>query len=176
MPVSRLLLVAVCVLLPSSGWGQQRSGPGTCPPRPAECQVSTPVFNFGRQTMNPEAPPVYGHNTVSVTCTRAPVDGISVTVSYDVRAVPPAPTRQMRNTDGDFLSFDMFLDPARTRLWGDGNNGTFLIHDEILLDDRNRVGTRFHLLFGKVNGAQLVRPSQMLGLVGATVDYRVNCR
>ena len=135
-----------------------------------------PVFDFGRGQMNLSAPPINGHNSISVTCTRAQRDGLNVEVQYDLQAIPPAPDRQMRDSQGGLLRYDMFLDPARTRYWGDGSQGTFPIQGSLVLDDRNRVGTLVHVLYGKVDGGQYpVLPGQWAGLVVGRLEYRANC-
>lgn len=175
--MTRFLLAAGCAMLALSAWAQRAKPPAGCPARPVECQVSMPVFDFGRASMNAGAPPVYGHNTIGVTCTRSPGgDGLSVDVTFELQAVPPDPARQMRNLDGDFLRYDLFLDPARTHYWGDGYNGTFAIEGALFLDDRNRVGTTFHVLYGRVDGGQLFRPGPGLGAVLSRLVYRVDCR
>jgi spore coat protein U-like protein len=189
MPLKRFLLAACCALLAFSASAQHRDrvlerlkarakppALPECPLQPAECQINMPVFNFGRGQMNSTAPPIYGNNTVSVTCTRAHRDNLSVTVNYELLAIPPAPARQMRDNELRFLTYDMFLDPARTRYWGDGSQGTFPIIDQIFLDDRTRVGTRFHVVYGMVLGAQgATPPGQWLGLVLGRLNYHALC-
>ncbi len=73
----------------------------------------------------------------------------------------------------------MFVDPARTRYWGDGiSHGTFTFQGTLFLDDRNRVGTLALLVYGRVDGGQsLTPPGQWLGLVVVRLDYDiVSCR
>ena len=55
------------------------------------------VFDFGRGQMTRTSPPINGTNTISVTCTRAQRDGLSVEVIYDLKAIPAEPARQMRD-------------------------------------------------------------------------------
>lgn len=187
--MKRFLLAACCALLALPAPAQHRDrvlerlkarvkppALPECPLQPAECQISMPVFNFGRGQMNSTAPPIYGNNTVSVTCTRAQRDHLRVTVSYALAAIPPQPARQMRDDELRSLQYDMFLDPARTRYWGDGSQGTFPIVDSLELDDKNRVGTRFHVIYGRVDGQQQnAPPGQWLGLVLGRLDYTAVC-
>ena len=80
---------------------------------------------------------------------------------YNLQAIPPAPARQMRDNKLNFLRYDMFVDPARTRYWGDGiSHGTFTFQGHSLLDDRNRVGTLAHVVYGRVDGAQHAHPAR----------------
>jgi spore coat protein U-like protein len=176
--MTRFVLAACCALLPLSAWAQFAK-PGPCPARPAECQINVQVFDFGRGQMSQTAPPINGHSTVSVTCTRASqANNRDVDVAYDLKAMPPAPARQMRDSALRFLRYDMFVDPARTRYWGDGiSHGTFTLQGALFLDDRNRVGTLVHQIYGRVDGGQsLTPPGQWLGLVVVRLDYSVNCR
>jgi spore coat protein U-like protein len=127
--------------------------------------------------MTPISLPINGTSTISVTCTRAPLDGLNVTVQYDLQAIPPEPARQMRDNNLLYLRYSMFVDPARTRYWGDGYSyGTFTFQGELFLDDRNRVGTLAHVVYGRVDGAQpLAPPGQWLGLVALRLEYSAIC-
>jgi spore coat protein U-like protein len=145
--------------------------------RPAECQINMQVFDFGRGQMTQNSPSINGTNTISVTCTRAARDGLNVEVAYNLQAIPPAPARQMRDNQLNYLRYDMFVDPARTRYWGDGlTHGTFTFQGTLLLDDRNRIGTLAHVVYGRVDGAQpLTPPGQWLGLVLGRLEYSAIC-
>jgi spore coat protein U-like protein len=181
--MTRFVLAACCALLSLPALAQfvrspRAPGPSLpdCPARPAECQINMQVFDFGRGQMTSTSPPINGSNTISVTCTRAARDGLSVQVDYNLQAIPPAPARQMRDNDLLYLAYDMYVDPARTRYWGDGSQSTFTFQGTLVLDDRNRVGTLAHLVYGKVHGAQtLTPPGQWLGLVLGRLEYLAVC-
>jgi spore coat protein U-like protein len=180
MPMTRIPLLLCCALLPLLALAQRAKPPVVCPLRPAECQVNAPVFNFGRAEMSTTSPPVYSYATISVTCTRAPVDGLDVQVDFELQALPAEPARQMRNQIGggdlSYLGYEMFVDATRTRYWGDGSQGTFTIPGTLVLDDRNRVGTLAFPIYGKVHGAQGLTPSgQWLGAVVTRVKYNPIC-
>ena len=128
------------------------------------------------------APPIYGNASLSVTCTRAHRDGLEVTVDYELKAQPPEPARQMRNqiidaSEHSYLRYTMYLDPGRTRNWGDGIlYGSFVFTGTLFLDDRNRVGTLAHVVYGTVDGGQsLIAPGNWLGLVGVQLQYTAVC-
>jgi spore coat protein U-like protein len=135
------------------------------------------TFDFGRGQMTPNSPAINGTGSLSVTCTRSPLaDGRDVDVIYEVKAVPNEPNRFMRDNALAYLRYFMYVDPARTRYWGDGYYaGTFTFQGQLFLDDRNRVGTLVHPIYGKVEGAQAALPGQWLGLVPAILEYRTNC-
>jgi spore coat protein U-like protein len=138
--------------------------------------VNAPTFNFGRSTMSSATPPINGNATISVTCTRHPQDRLEVQVEFDLKAVTVQEyPRQMRDQiGGAYLAYDMFVDPARTRLWGDGvYQGTEFLSGVCHLDERNRVCTVPFLLYGQVLGRQdLIPPGPFLGAVIARVEYR----
>lgn len=180
--MTRFVLSACCALIPLSAWAQlvpspRAKPPPTCPAQPADCQINVQVFDFGRGQMTQNSPPINGTNTVSVTCTRAQRDGLNVHVQYNLLAIPAEPARQMRDSQLNFLRYSMFVDAARTRYWGDGYSyGTFTFQGELFLDDRNRVSTLAHLVYGRVDGAQsLTPPGQWLGLVGLRLEYLALC-
>ena len=136
------------------------------------------VFDFGRAQMSPTAPAINGHNAIAVTCTRAPkMDGRDVDITYELKALPAEPSRSMRDSNLGYLRYIMYVDPARTRYWGDGvSHGTFTLQGALSLDDRNRVGTLVHQVYGKVDGGQTALAGQWLGLVAARLEYRLECR
>lgn len=177
MRMKRFLLAAHCALLAFSVAAQQRVKPGACELKSADCVATLPVFDFGRHTMSPETPPIHGINTVSVTCTRSnQSNGHTVEVRYTLKAEPAEPVRSMRSRNGGFLRYFLFLDPARTRNWGDGIQfGTFAIEDRMLLDDRNRSATRSYVIYGTVDGQQLVPPAPFLGAVVNRLQYELLC-
>lgn len=140
---------------------------------PAQCQVNVPVFNFGRHSMSSDSPPIDTSGTISVTCTRAAQEGLSLEVQFELKGLPPDPTRQMRDRiGGGYLRYFMFVDPARTRHWADGSQGTSTLQGGCLLDNRNRVCTIPFLLYGRVDGGQVVLPGQWLGAVVSRLEYR----
>jgi len=126
--------------------------------------------------MESGSPPVLTTNMISVTCTRHPQDRLEVTVPFELKAlVPDAPPRYMRDAvGGGYLAYDLYLDPARTRIFGDGTNGTFTITNACFLDERNRVCNLAFPLYGKAQAVEPPRPGQWLGAVVTRVEYSFN--
>jgi len=123
--------------------------------------------------MEEGSPPVLTTSTISVTCTRHPQDRLEVNVDFVLKAlVPDAPPRYMRDAvGGGYMAYDMYLDPARTRIFGDGTNGTFTVSGSCLLDERNRVCSFAYPLYGKAQAIEQPRPGQWLGAVVTRVEY-----
>ncbi len=179
MPVMRLLLAAACALLAMAAWAQRAMPPSPgCPQKPADCTASLPVFDFGRHAMDASTRPIDGRDTVSVTCTRSPqANGRQVDVSFTLKAEPADPRRTMRTRDGGLLKYALYLDPARTHHWGDGFQfGTFTIQGVLSLTDRNQVGTLAFVVYGTVEGNQVLLPGPALGGVINRLEYTINCR
>jgi spore coat protein U-like protein len=172
--MTRFLLAAWSALLPLAAAAQApRTPPTPCPPRPAECQASTPVYNFGRHAMTSITPPVYGEGTVSVTCTKASGQGFTVDINYDLMGVPSVPGRSMRDPELGYLHYDLFVDAGRRQYWGDGKAGTKTFNDKMELNDANHVVTHTYQLYGTVYGQQAVEPGQWLGFVDARLEYTI---
>ena len=178
--MTRSLLTVCCALLPFAAWAQSAPStrprakpPADCPLLPAQCQVSAQVFNFGRHPMSQDAPPIHSNGTIAVTCTRVAQNNLSVEVPFVLKGLPPDPARQMRDQiGGGYLRYLMFVDPARTRYWGDGSQGTSTFQGTCSLDNRNRVCTIPFLLYGRVDGGQVPLPGQWLGAVVSRLEYR----
>lgn len=197
MRMTRFLVLAFCMLLgvwvalaaaqqgmrggrDPGGKGKGGGGGGEACIRPAQCVINAPVFNFGRASMNQSAPPVYSNASISVTCTRVAVDGLSVDVAFELwgETVNPPP-RVMRDAiGGTYLQYDMYIDPARTRLWGSSEIGAFPLQGACFLDDRNRVCTIPFLLYGTVYGGQApIPPGNFLGAIVSRLNYNfTQCR
>ncbi len=184
VPMMRFLLAACCALLsawaPAADKGGKGGGGDPCN-RPAECQINAQVYNFGRAQMSQTSPPVYSNAAISVTCTRALRNGLRVDVPFELKGVVVQEfPRQMRDigATGTTLAYDMYVDPARTRLWGDGTAGTFPLQGACFLDDRNKVCTIPFLLYGTVFGGQSpIPPGQFFGAIVSRLEYSFSsCR
>ena len=200
MRMTRFLLMAFCALLGvwvalaaaqqgtrggrdpgGKGGGKGGGGGGAACVRPAQCVINAPVFNFGRTTMDGNAPPVYSNASISVTCTRAAVDGLRVDVAFELFGqIVNEPPRAMRDIgdSGTTVAYDMYIDAARTRLWGSGYMGSFPLQGACFLDDRNRVCTIPFLLYGTVfGGQQSIPPGKFQGAIVSTLNYNfTDCR
>lgn len=98
-----LALLAGALLAPASGRAQT-------------CVVSAVTMNFG--TYEPRSPAVtLTTGAISFRCSAS----VPVKIKLRDGDGPRAPQLTFRN---DTLQYQLFLDPARTTLWGDGLNGT----------------------------------------------------
>ena len=94
------------------------TGLGSC-----SCSVSAPDISFGNY--NPlDALPVDAVSSVDVICT-ATVVGLFL--SYEVEIGPGGSGNQMARTmaqGGSSLSYNLYRDLLRTKVWGDGTGGS----------------------------------------------------
>ncbi|GAB3774230.1 hypothetical protein GCM10028796_48200 [Ramlibacter monticola] len=175
--MTRLLSVVCCALLPLAAGAQAGRRSSACPVRPAECQLSTPVYSFGRHVMGANASPIFAESTISITCTRTNADGFRMDVDYELQGLPAEPDREMRHRDPGTLHYDLFVDAGRKQHWGDGKGGTKTVKDSLELSDNNRVVTRTHKIYGTVYGQQQVDTGQWLGFVSVRLEYEIKrCR
>lgn len=74
--------------------------------------------------------------------------------------------REMRGPGGAPLAYNLFVDPARTRVWGDGvHAGTTTLGGSV--DGRQRVDL---VVYGRVYGRQSARPGAYADTVAITVE------
>ena len=97
------------------------------------CEVTGSALTFG--TYNPLAPgPLDAVGNISVRCSALVLGAV---VSYDVALSPGMSgvygARAMQS-GGDALSYNLYLDAARSQVWGDGTGGTGQAANAYLLD------------------------------------------
>lgn len=101
------------------------------------CQASSPTIDFGPFDVL-AALPLAGAGTFTVTCTNtnAPRANVTYTASLAV-----SPARQMQPPSGtDRVTYQIYVDSARTKPWGNGTAGTFTFTGT-LNPQRNRSST-----------------------------------
>ena len=147
-----------------------------CPPQPATCEISAPLFTFGRQEMTSTSPPILTQGSVSVTCTKNIKPGFEVNVDIDLSGIPPRLPRLLRSGQSDQLNYNLFLEPARTIAWGDGSNGTQPITSSMQLKGNDRVLTQTYSLYGRVEGGQQGEVGRYIDAIAARLRYTLKCK
>jgi spore coat protein U-like protein len=109
--VKRLARSAVLVLT------LHAASPASATPPPS-CSVAASGLNFGVYTAT--SGPVAFTGEIHVQCSGGPG---TFTVALTAGSSGNATMRQMRAADGRVVRYQLYLDPARTRPWGDGANG-----------------------------------------------------
>lgn len=104
------------------------------PSNAATCSVTAAVLSFGQYdslAITPNTTP----GLVRVSCTKDPLAITeTVTLTLQLAFSPPGAGASRKLASGAAaLPFDMFTDVLRTRLWGDGSQGTFVISGVLVL-------------------------------------------
>jgi spore coat protein U-like protein len=146
-----------------------------CPPQPATCEVSAPLYTFGRQELTSSSNPILSQGSISVTCTKTIQQGFRVNVGIDLTGIPPRLPRLLKSGQSDQLNYNLFLEPARNIAWGDGSNGTQPITDLMVLQGSTRVLTRTYSLYGRVDGGQQGGAGQYFDAIAARLRYTLSC-
>lgn len=98
------------------------------------CTASNITLNFGSYDAL-SGTPLEGAGSFTVTCTQR--RNRAVTVVY-IAQLASAPARMMAPPAGpDRLSYQVYIDPARTQPWGDGTAGTFVIAGVVTIAGRS---------------------------------------
>lgn len=84
------------------------------------CTIEAPSLSFGEYEPG-TGEPLDTVGAVSVRCTGSPASSIRITLSGGASGQPAA--RELR-AGLEALAYNLYLDAARTRIWGDGTAGT----------------------------------------------------
>ena len=115
----------------------------------ATCTIANADVAFG--TYDPlSGQPRDTNGSVRVTCTGSPGEKIN----YVLMLVSPGGKRTISNASNrqSVLEFNLYLDIARTQVWGDGTNGTSVISDSLVLDGSSTTPT--YTIYGRISGGQ----------------------
>jgi spore coat protein U-like protein len=143
------------------------------------CSPSSTTINFGAYDVLSGAP-LDSAGSFSVTCRLERGGNRSTRVSYTAR-LATAPARQLAPPAGsDRLTYNVYVDAARTQPWGDGTGGTFTIAGEVNLSGRSSVTDGPRNYYGRIApGGQDVSaasPGPPPTAYGQTLTISVTCR
>ena len=95
------------------------------------CTAGNTIINFGSYDVLGGSV-LDGTGSITVTCVSSGGGPASRTIAYAARLMPLGSPRTLAHLTGtDRLNYNLYVDSARTQVWGDGTGGTF------------RVGSRF---------------------------------
>jgi spore coat protein U-like protein len=134
----------------------------------ATCSVESAGLSFGQY--NPfRSQPNDSVGTISVSCSGA----AGTDVAYLIRIGPGSSgtlvTRTMRSSSGWTLGYNLYTDPARSLVWGDGTGGTRAIGDALTLGGISQV--RRHSVYGRTTERQNVPPGFYSDILILTVEF-----
>ncbi len=132
------------------------------------CSLQAPGLVFG--AYNPlSLTPVDSASGVTVTCTGIP----GTSVVYALRLGPGGSgsfsERRMRSASQWALTYNLYTNPARTLVWGDGNGGSQVVSDAFTLSAPS--ASRVHPVHGRLFARQNVPPGTYVDTLVLTVDF-----
>jgi spore coat protein U-like protein len=129
------------------------------------CSVTVTPLAFGVY-MPGQTGPLDAVADISVRCVAQP-GSYAVTIGAGTSGDQFA--RTLTAGGGNLLNYNLFRDPARTQIWGDGTPPTFVVSGS-----RERVGrptVNVHPLYGRVYASQLPDPGSYTDSVVVTVLF-----
>ena len=127
------------------------------------CTITTAPVNFGAYdpVAANAAAPLDGIGTVTVTCTK----GASAHVGLNGGSNSQGSTRRMRQSGTAYLTYEVYKDPGRTDVWGDGFN------DNLDIGAAPNRNPRTFTAYGRVPPAQDATVGSYTDTVVATVNF-----
>lgn len=135
------------------------------------CNFSVSPVAFG--TYSPVlATPDDSAGTVTITCTNRPPPGF-VDISYVVRLgrgqAGSFATRQMA-AGTSLLGYNLFVDAARTIVWGDGTAGTAVAATSFRLAG-NKTESISHTIYGRIPARQAAQVGSYSDTIVVTLEF-----
>ncbi len=134
----------------------------TALPVEAACTISTTPVSFGSYDVFATTPV---DSTGSVTYRCQPQDK-NITVSLNKGGSPTFDPRRMLK-GSEALNYNLFLDPARVQIWGDGTAGTQVHSDKNPPNNQDVTVT----VFGRIPAGQDVSAGTYTDTITATVTF-----
>lgn len=164
MRVGRKLSGLLTMLL--LGWGQQAHALLN-----VGCSVSASATSFG--VYNPfNATPQDTTGSVTVSCQGLlglPIHILEgYTIALSTGSSGSYATRQLVGP-GYQLQYNLYTDPGRTSVWGDGSNGTAVLSHTTLLELFPYDKT--YTIYGRIAAGQNVPPGSYTDTIIVTIDY-----
>lgn len=132
----------------------------------ATCMLSVGDMTFGIYL--PGQPnPVDASSSITVQC-EADIDGEDVNYSLSIGPSDGAFAPRTMHSEDATLSYNVFVDAARSTVWGDGSVGTGMVSGQLALPAVSSVTSLVH---GRVFGGQSLRSGSYTDLLTVTVEY-----
>jgi spore coat protein U-like protein len=150
-----------------------------CGPLPAaqagaDCSITTTSLAFGAYD-SAGTQPADTTATITVTCTYVPpsATNVSYTITASNGMNGTSPTARTMGSGNGRLAYNVFTDPARTRLWGTGTGGTVVASGTMTVGPGvgNGTRTRTHTIYGRSPAQQPVDPGNYLDTLVLTLTY-----
>ena len=135
----------------------------------ASCRVFASGLAFG--IYNPFALTALDSTTrVLVSCSVAPNEFVAFQMSASTGASLNYGARLLRGPYEDNLYYNLYTDPARSIVWGDGSGSSVVINDALPFPLAGGIG-RFVDVYGRIPARQNVRPQSYGDTILITVNF-----
>ena len=134
----------------------------------ARCAAQALGLSFGQYNGMTRAP-TDSIGTIIVSCSGAASRSVAYSVRLSGGTSANVTNRLMRSAEGQYLAYNLYLDPARARIWTDGVGAA-----EVLLDSQTLVGgplTRSYPVYGRIFAGQQVPPGVYGDSLIVSVDF-----
>ncbi|MFM1990577.1 MAG: hypothetical protein RJA99_3534 [Pseudomonadota bacterium] len=132
------------------------------------CTVQPSGLSFGGY--DPFSPiPLDSMATVVVNCNGTPGALVAYTLRLGTGGSGSYTARRMRGNGAWSLDYNLYVNPARSLVWGDGNGGSQAVGDAFLLPPRPI--TRVHAIHGRLFQRQNVPPGPYADTLVLTLEF-----
>lgn len=152
-----------------------RAGGKPCDVQPVVCNVTTPVFAFGRHSLTQTTDPIYAQGSITVSCEKILLPNVPMILTLELSGIPADDPRELASEQPARLEYNLYLDAVRTRVWGDGSRGTEIISDSLLMPGGTRDVSKTYVLYGRVNGGQAATGGNYANAITAEMRYGITC-
>lgn len=135
----------------------------------ATCTLSASGVAFG--VYDPLAPAALDTTgTVQVTCTSTTPPHVTYEVQLDTGQTGSFAPRAMTSGTGQ-LTYNLYIDAARSAVWGDGTGGTTVVTADYNLTPPGSTQTDTYTVYGRAAAGQLVTAGSYLDTITVTLVF-----
>ena len=137
------------------------------PVAPLVCVVSAQAVNFGNYSTRNLAP-TEGTGNIQVACSGAVGQSVSYSIQLSSGTSGSFLTRRMGGGAGT-LNYNLYVDPTRTAVWGDGGAGSTTISDSYVLTAVTN--NRNYPVYGRLAAGQNAAIGSYVDSITVTVNF-----
>jgi len=105
--------------------------PGQANTATAACSVSTTPVNFGSYNVLSQAA-LDAASGITVNCDESPPPTVEISIGPSPHSGVFDPRKMKLAGGSELISYNLFIDSARTQIWGNGSGSTFTLTKKVL--------------------------------------------